>query len=214
MTADNLIIYQNDELIIANKPSCIPVQPDLSGDDSLLEVLEKELRCSLHLINRIDRPVSGLVMIAKNGPTQKKYAHYNIVKTYIAIVHQHESISIKTLSHYHKKNSTSSKAFIENSPMSGYKPVELTIESLSQLDNYTAIKAKITSGKFHQIRAQLAHIGAPVKGDVKYGARRKNHDRSIMLHSYGINIKAIDLHIEHLPDQTNKLWKAAIGLLG
>jgi len=203
------IIHEDHEILLVNKPATIPVQNDQTVDPSLLAQVEMDLGRRLYLVNRIDRPVSGLVLLAKSPIAQTKYSSLKILKRYIAISHKNGNLKPGTYEHYHIRNGRNNKAYISDVPTLKHKSVKLTIEEIHPLDNYDAIKLSIMSGRFHQIRAQLSHLDSPIMGDVKYGARRANRDRSIMLHSYEYEIPELGESFRCMPDLGHNLWNQA-----
>ena len=177
---------------------------------SLSELWRKQA----HVLTRVDRPVSGLVLVSlkKNFNLffQKIQSENKVRKTYLAIIEGKPKSDKGTLRHYLFHNKKSYKSYISETSAPNFQEVNLEYELIKSLDNYSVIALKLNRGKFHQIRAQLAFEGMPIKGDVKYGARRKNKDRSIHLHSYQIdftdkedNKKSI---IAPLP-KDDTLWK-------
>jgi 23S rRNA pseudouridine1911/1915/1917 synthase len=178
-----------------------------------VKIMSQTLGKRIFLINRIDRPVSGLVLMGLRPRIQKAYSSYIIIKKYIAVVHKSESLKAGTYEHHHSKNAHRMKAYISDESRKDSKPVTLDIEQVHQLDNYTALIISIRSGRFHQIRAQMAHLGAPIKGDVKYGARRAHKDRSIMLHAYEYNCHETEQRFTAMPEPSS-LWDESIAGLG
>ncbi|MBK8450504.1 MAG: RluA family pseudouridine synthase [Saprospiraceae bacterium] len=186
------IIYQDHHLVVCNKPAGIPVQEDLTKDVSLHRMVQAYCKHDLYLCHRIDRPVSGLVIFAKNKESvieindqliQKKF-----FKEYLAIVEKKELSATGTLVNHLVKSSKLKKSFV-NEKSEGDESI-LNYKVLHEMDRYLVLNIELVTGRFHQIRSQLAHIGLPVKGDVKYGARRGNKDRTIGLHAW----KAAFLH--------------------
>ncbi|MEM1318747.1 MAG: RNA pseudouridine synthase [Bacteroidota bacterium] len=182
------ILYKNNQLLAFNKPPALPVQADKTGDKSLLELAEIYCQSRLHLIHRLDRPASGLVLLAKNP---KALAHLNaqfrdrsIHKTYLALVQQAPPQPAGELKHYLHKDGRSNRSTVSAEARSGSKLATLRYRLLGSLDRYHLLEIDLLSGRHHQIRAQLAAIGCPIKGDVKYGFRRSNRDRSIHLHAW------------------------------
>lgn len=212
-SAQSWIIHQDEGLVVVNKPVTIPVQGDKSNDDSCVKIISQTLGRRIFLINRIDRPVSGLVLMGLRPRVQKAYSSYTIIKKYIAVVHKSDSLKVGTYVHHHSKNAHRMKAYISDDSRQGSKSVTLDIEQVHELDNYTALLLSIRSGRFHQIRAQMAHIGAAIKGDVKYGARRAHKDRSIMLHAYEYSCHETEQRFMALPEPS-PLWNEAIAGLG
>jgi 23S rRNA pseudouridine1911/1915/1917 synthase len=179
------IIFEDDFLIVINKPAGVPVQNDKTGDPSIQLQLEQKLGQSLFILNRVDRPVSGLTLFAKNKDiasslsilTQEK----KIKKSYLAAVENEPVPNQGRLTHILEKKKN--KAYVTRSSKGG-KTAELDYRLIGKSNRYYFIEIDLITGRFHQIRAQLASINCPVKGDVKYGARRSNPDRSIHLHAW------------------------------
>ena len=184
------IIYEDKWIICINKPTGIPVQPDKTKDLSLLDNAENHLKSKLFLINRIDRPASGIVIFAKTKKSAKYFSEViqqkETLKTYYVITENKLEQEKGILEDYLiKKNN---KAYISTDKAKGKKAIS-NYEFTGKSINYFYYKITIKTGRFHQIRAQLAHRACHIKGDVKYGAKRANKDRSIGLHAYGISFK-------------------------
>ena len=208
---NNIIIFQDSRLIVCNKPPGMPTQNDKTRDLSLYEMIKGISNNNIHLINRIDRPVSGLVLFAKDKSyylSLKNIWHSDVVsKEYIAIVQGKWETPVGTLENYIQKG-RGHKAIINPKG----KRASLKFQLVDQLDNYSILKINLITGRFHQIRCQLSHRGFPVKGDIKYGARRKNDNRSIHLHSYRLKIPDYDL-FEAPISETDNLWRAVSSIL-
>ena len=187
------ILYKNNQLIAFNKPAGIPVQPDKTGGKSLLEFAEIYCKSNLHIIHRIDRPASGVLLLAKSkkclAQLNAQFQQRTIQKTYLAVVKNAPKSNEATLTHYLRKNGKSNKSHVFDKPTKGAKEANLAYITIAQSDNYTLLRIDLQTGRHHQIRAQLAAIGSPIKGDVKYGARRANKDRSIHLHAWKITFQ-------------------------
>ena len=183
------ILYKNNQLIAVNKPSGIAVQPDKVGDKSLKDLVEIYCKHPVHLINRIDRPASGAVLFAKNKKAAalmtEQYKKQEVEKIYLAIVKNPPPEKKETkLINFLKKNERSNTSQIVESDTKGAKEAVLTYKNLANSDLYHLLEIRILTGRHHQIRTQLAGLGSPIKGDVKYGFRRGNRDRSIHLHAW------------------------------
>jgi len=209
----DIIANEADYLIVSKKPGKL-VQGDEGGNLSLLDEAAKiDGKSKLHLLTRLDRPVGGLVLFSKTKPFNTHYLAQQegkmVSKEYLAIV-EGKTEEKFVLNHYHRQDSKYKKARIVDKETKGYKAVTLECECIKKLERYSVLKLTLNSGKFHQIRAQLSFIGHPIKGDVKYGARRKNKDRSIYLHAHRISFT--DLNKENReyvasPDKEDNLWK-------
>lgn len=184
----DIVLYKNNQLIAFNKPATLPVQEDLTGTKSLSNLADIYCKAPTYLIHRLDRPASGVVLFAKN---KKALAHLNkqfqdrsIQKTYLAVVKNKPALDTDTLVHHLKKNSKTNQSRAFDKAMPNTKEAKLEYELLDSIDNYHLLKIHLITGRHHQIRAQLQAMNNPIKGDVKYGFRRSNKDRSIHLHAW------------------------------
>jgi len=217
----DFIVENNNQYIVAQKPAGMPCVPDQSGDKNLKNLLEAYSKHDLHILTRIDRPVSGLCLLAKSQNAAKHLSNQikgsGMEKTYLAIVEKSPPESSAQIEHYLMKG-RNNKAMIVEEGHKGAKKAILSYETIVKLDNYTVLKIELKTGRFHQIRSQLAYIGCPIKGDVKYGARRKNKDRSIYLHAYQLTfahpVTQEQKMYQVLPNQEDTLWKIAGEELG
>lgn len=210
-----LVLYNDAHLVAFNKPALVPTQPDPTGDASLLQLAEDFLKVKLFVIHRLDRVALGIVVFAKTEAAaanlSKQFQNKETVKTYLAVVESKPSKVEGNLIHYLKKNATSntSKAFDEE--IKDSKRAELRYILRGSSERYFLLEITLLTGRHHQIRAQLGKIGCPIKGDVKYGARRSNPNRAIYLHAWQLTFKhpqtgeAIVLKAE--PDRTDALWQ-------
>ena len=216
----DFILDQNNQYIVAIKPGGMPAVPDKSGDSNLKNILEAYSKHDLHVITRIDRPVSGLCLFAKSKKSaqalSEQLVQQKIDKSYIAIVEKKPEHIEGELINYLIKG-RNNKALISDSDQKKAKKAILTYATVTSLDNYTILKIALQTGRFHQIRSQLAHMGCPIKGDVKYGARRKNKDRSIHLHAYELSFthptSLEKKNYTNLPPHEDSLWKIACQFL-
>lgn len=189
------VLYEDNHLIIVNKSVSEIVQGDKTGDTPLCDTLKAWLKekyakpgnVFVGVPHRLDRPVSGAVVFAK---TSKALARLNemfrngeVHKTYWAVVQQPPEREAAEITHYLVRNEKLNKSVAYDSPRTGAKEAVLAYRTLCRSDNYTLLEVELKTGRHHQIRCQLAHIGAPIKGDLKYGARRSNPDGGISLHA-------------------------------
>ena len=189
------ILYEDNHLLIVNKRAGEIVQGDKTGDEPLLERVRQYIKVSANkpgnvfcgLVHRIDRPVSGAVIFAK---TSKALARMNALvkdramqKTYWAIVEQAPEEPEGTLVHYLRKNERTNTSEVSKVEREGWQRAELFYHLLASGDRYHLLEVDLHTGRHHQIRAQLSAIGCPIKGDLKYGAKRSNEDGSISLHA-------------------------------
>lgn len=184
----DLVLYKNNQFIAFNKPTTLPVQEDKTKDTALLNLAEIYTKSKLHLIHRIDRPTSGIVLFAKNKKAltavQQQFQNRTVEKTYLAIVKNMPEPTNGELVHFLKKDSRKNRSHAYIEAVKGSKKAVLTYEHLASSDHYQLLKVNLKTGRHHQIRAQFAATKNPLKGDVKYGFRRNNPDRSIQLHAY------------------------------
>jgi 23S rRNA pseudouridine1911/1915/1917 synthase len=192
------VIFEDNHLIIINKRVGDIVQADKTGDKALREVVKEYLKekyqkpgeVFLGVIHRIDRPTSGLVIFAKTSKAltrmNESFKNRSTQKIYWAIVKNNPLLHKDTLTHYLTRNSknNTSKAFTKEVLES--KMAVLDYQILKKIDNYSLLEIHLHTGRHHQIRAQLAAIGSPIKGDLKYGFNRSNPDAGICLHAYSI----------------------------
>ena len=215
MNIGEYIIYKDNQLLVFNKPAGVPTQKDKTEDKSLLDLAEIYAKKKLWVTNRIDRPASGVTIFAKTATAaahiNEIFANRKVEKKYVIAVTKGMKEASGTLSHHIKHQPISNKAKVAEKPIKGSKPAELEFKKIKELDKYDLFEVTSKTGRHHQIRAQFAHHGFPVKGDVKYGARRSNKDRSIHLHCTSIDIthpiSGEKIYLECLPNQEDSIWK-------
>lgn len=219
------ILYEDNHLIIINKLPGELSQGDQTGDESLLDTIKELIRIRdkkpgnvfLGLIHRLDRPTSGVLVFAK---TTKALSRMNelfktreVKKIYWAIVEGHSEIKTERLEHYLRKNPKNNKVTVYSKPTPDSKKAVLEYRVLGNLDNYSLFEVELHTGRSHQIRSQLSFIGYPIKGDLKYGAKRSNPDGGISLHSRMIRfvhpIKKEEITIT-APPLDDSLWKECL----
>lgn len=189
------ILYEDNHIIAVNKPSGIMVQSDKAGNKGLEDDVKEYLRIKynkkgeafLGVAHRIDRPVSGVVLFAKRSKPLKRlnemFREKKIKKTYWAVVANMPPKPEGHLVNWLKKNEQKNISTAYDKEVSGSLKCELDYKWLKSIDNYHLLEINPHTGRHHQIRVQLAKMGCPIKGDVKYGARRGNKDGSIHLHA-------------------------------
>ena len=193
----NRIIYEDNHLIAVSKRSGEIVQGDKTGDKPLSEEIKSYIKTKykkpgnvfLGTIHRLDRPTSGIVLFAKTSKSLSRmnelFKNKKVQKTYYAITEDMPKKDKGVIISLLKKNQKQNKSYITK--LDDGKKSELEYELIEKLQNYFLIKVKPKTGRHHQIRVQLSSIGCKIKGDVKYGAKRANKDKSICLHSYSIS---------------------------
>lgn len=190
------VIYEDNHIIVVNKESGEIVQGDKTGDTPLSELVKQYIKekyqkpgeVFLGVVHRLDRPVSGLVVFARTSKAlsrlNKMFAEGQVHKTYWAMV---ESLPTGTgkgeglLTHWLTRNEQQNKSYAHDHEVPGSKKAVLRYRQLAQGDRYSLVEVELMTGRHHQIRCQLAAIGSPIRGDLKYGARRSNPDGSISL---------------------------------
>lgn len=189
------ILYEDNHLIVVNKPCGIPVQPDESGDKSLLDYMKDYIKeeykkpgeVYLGLIHRIDRPVSGVVVMAKTSKALSRmnemFKKRDVEKTYWALTKSKPASDGETLTHYLIKNHEKNSSKAHNKEKQGTKKAILDYEFKGRLGEKFLLEVKLQTGRHHQIRVQLAKVGLNIIGDYRYGYKRPNKDRSICLHA-------------------------------
>ena len=217
------VIYEDNHLIAVSKTCSEIVQGDKTGDKPLPEIIGQWLKekygkpgnVFVGVTHRLDRPVSGLVLFAK---TSKALARLNemfrngeIQKTYWAIVKEKPEEAEAELVHYIVRNERQNKSFAYDTEKPNAKKAILYYKIIGQSDNYFLLEIDLKTGRHHQIRCQLAKIGCPIKGDLKYGFPRSNPDGGISLHSrkakfiHPVSKQEIEI-VAPVPD--DRLWKA------
>ncbi len=189
------VLYEDNHLLIVNKRPGDIVQGDKTGDIPLSEIAkqyiahkyEKPGAVFLGVVHRLDRPTSGIIVFAR---TSKALSRLNAVfserqaqKTYWAIVKQSPPKQEDHLVHFLKRNPKQNKSYAHEKEVSESKRAVLNYKILKKLDRYYLLEIDLETGRHHQIRSQLSHIGSPIKGDLKYGFDRSNRDGSIHLHA-------------------------------
>ena len=187
------ILYEDNHIIIVNKFPGEIVQGDKTGDTPLSEIIKQYLKEKYNkpgnvfcgVVHRIDRPVAGVVVFAKTSKAlerlNKMLREGKIHKTYQAIVEGKPSPKEGELRNFLKSDSRINKTFISDSKDPDAKESILRYKTLITGERYSLLEIELLTGRKHQIRSQLASIGHPIKGDLKYGARRSNPDGSISL---------------------------------
>ena len=190
------VLYEDNHIIAVNKTCNEIVQGDKTGDTPLSEIVKAYIKDKynkpgevfLGVTHRLDRPTSGVVLFARTSKALTRLnemfkSHEQIRKTYWAIVQGAPKVSEARLENYLTRNEQLNKSFIAKSGAKEAKLAILTYRTLVKGDHYTLLEIHLETGRHHQIRCQLAAIGCPVKGDLKYGAKRSNPDGGISLHA-------------------------------
>ncbi|MBK8493525.1 MAG: RluA family pseudouridine synthase [Saprospirales bacterium] len=189
----DLVLYKNNQLIAFNKPPGLPTQEDKTGDKSLASLAEIYCKGEVNLVHRLDRPASGVVLFARTHSAlvdiNEQFKQRKVQKTYLAVVGKEPPKPEGTLIHYLEKNAHQNRTIAHVNEVPGSDYAELSYRQISASDNYFLLEIDLHTGRHHQIRAQLAAIGCPIKGDNKYGFKRANRDRSIHLHAWKLSFE-------------------------
>lgn len=220
-------IYEDNHIIIVSKVSGEIVQGDKTGDKPLSETVKQYIKEAyakpgdvfLGVVHRLDRPVFGLVLFARTSKALARmnamFANGEVHKTYWAIVKNAPTLPQGTLTHWLVRNEKQNKSYAYDREVPNSKKAVLDYRVIGKSDNYTLIEIDLKTGRHHQIRCQLAKIGCPIKGDLKYGAKRSNPDGSISLLSrtmefvHPVSKKKIAVTA---PVPNDNLWKSFVTL--
>lgn len=223
-TKDNLqILHEDNHLIVVNKRVGDIVQGDQTGDKPLSEIVKEYIKekynkpgeVFLGVVHRLDRPTSGIVVFARTSKAltrlNEMFSQRATQKTYWAVVKNAPPKEQDSLIHYLTRNpkNNTSKAHLKEVPNS--KKAHLDYQIIQKLDAYFVLEIQLHTGRHHQIRAQLAAIGCPIKGDLKYGFDRSNPDGGIHLHARKLvlthPVTKDELQIT-APAPNNPVWNA------
>jgi 23S rRNA pseudouridine1911/1915/1917 synthase len=227
------VVYEDNHIIIVYKESGEIVQGDKTGDRPLSDLVKAYIKekyqkpgeVFLGVVHRLDRPVSGLVVFARTSKAltrlNKMFRDGDVHKTYWAIVGREKGTAKSeqsfddgewhTLENWLVRNEQQNKSYAYDHEVPGSKKALLQYRQLAEGDHYRLLEVNLMTGRHHQIRCQLSAIGCPIKGDLKYGARRSNPDGSISLLSHHVSFvhpvsKSLITVESPLPD--DNLWQA------
>ena len=196
------VLYEDNHIIAVNKTCSEIVQGDKTGDVPLSETVKAYIKekynkpgeVFLGVTHRLDRPTSGVVLFARTSKALTRLndmfkSHEQIRKTYWAIVQGKPKMPEARLENYLIRNEKQNKSYIAKPGAKDAKLAILTYKTLTVGEHYSLLEINLETGRHHQIRCQLAAIGCPVKGDLKYGAKRSNQDGGICLHARQIEFE-------------------------
>ena len=223
-TKDNLhVLFEDNHIVIVNKRAGDITQGDKTGDKPLSDVVKEYIKQKynkpglvfLGVVHRLDRPTSGVIIFARTSKAlerlNKMLRDKTIQKTYWAVVKNQPKIAQDSLTNFLKKNPKNNKSTAYTKEIEGSKKAILHYKTIKKLDNYSLLEIDLETGRHHQIRCQLANIGSPIKGDLKYGFNRSNKDGSIHLHARNIHfIHPVSKEVIQItaPVPDDVIWKA------
>lgn len=215
------VVYEDNHIIIVSKRSGEIVQGDKTGDRTLADDVKQYIKekyakpgnVFLGVVHRLDRPVWGLVVFAKTSKALSRlndmFRTGDVHKTYWAITQNCPAEPEATLTDWISRNEKQNKSYAYDREVPNSKKAMLHYKVIGRSDNYTLVEVNLMTGRHHQIRCQLSNIGCPIKGDLKYGARRSNPDGSISLLARRIEF-VHPVSKEHItveaPLPDDKLW--------
>lgn len=223
------VLYEDNHIIAVNKTCNEIVQGDKTGDTPLSETVKAYIKekynkpgeVFLGVTHRLDRPTSGVVLFARTSKALTRLnemfkSHEQIRKTYWAIVQGTPKVLEARLENYLIRNEAQNKSYIAKSGAKEAKQAILSYKTLAKGEHYTLLEINLETGRHHQIRCQLAAIGCPIKGDLKYGAKRSNPDGGICLHARQIEfihpVSKQDICIT-APVPNDSLWQQFAALV-
>ena len=218
------VLYEDNHIIAVNKTCSEIVQGDKTGDTPLSEILKQWLKekynkqgmVFIGVTHRLDRPVSGIVLFAKTSKALERmnamFRDNQIRKSYWAIVKNPPPQPEGELVHYLVRNEKQNKSYASVNEKPHSKKAVLSYRLIARSDRYFLLEIDLKTGRHHQIRCQLAAIGCPVRGDLKYGYPRSNPDGSISLHARKIQfvhpVSKNEIEIIAPVPSNDKLWQA------
>jgi 23S rRNA pseudouridine1911/1915/1917 synthase len=225
---DLQLLYEDNHIIAVNKRVGDLVQGDRSGDPCLADAVKQYIRESygkkgnvfLGVVHRLDRPTSGVVLFARTSKALRRmnvlFRESRVRKLYWGVVKNTPPKRSDTLVHYLTRNTTQNKSYLRTAPAAGSKEARLSYRWILSVERYHLLEVDLHTGRHHQIRAQLAAIGCPIKGDLKYGFPRSNPGGGIHLHAREVSFKhpvrKLPLHILADPP-ADPVWDAVLRLM-
>ncbi len=217
------VLYEDNHIIAVNKNCSEIVQGDKTGDRTLADMVKDYLKDKykkpgdvfLGVTHRLDRPVSGVVLFAKTSKAltrlNEMFRNGDIHKTYWAIVKNRPQKDEDTLTNWLVRNEKQNKSYAYDKEVANSKLAKLAYKVIARSTTYYLLEVNLMTGRHHQIRCQLAKMGCPIKGDLKYGADRSNSNGGISLHARRIcfvhPVSKKDIILD-APLPSDKLWNA------
>lgn len=217
------VLYEDNHLIAVNKTCSEIVQGDKTGDEPLSETIKRYLKEKYNkpgnvfcgVTHRLDRPVSGVVIFARTSKAlariNEMFKNQEVKKTYWAIVKNPPANTEGRLEHFLVRNEKQNKSVAHDKPVPNAKKAALTYKLIAHSDTYYMLEVHLETGRHHQIRCQLAKMGCPIKGDLKYGFARSNPNGGISLHAREVEfvhpVTKATIKITAPVPEDDKLWK-------
>lgn len=221
VTVQAKIYYEDNHLLIVEKPANMPVQADNSRDLDLLTFYKQFIKerdnkpgnVYLGLVHRLDRPVAGLIIFAKTSKAASRLSdalrRRALDRSYLAVVHGQPKKDSGQLTDYLWKDKKKNQSYVVASDHRGAKKAQLTYQVLDQTRDFSLVRIQLQTGRSHQIRVQMEHLGHPLYGDQKYGAKVNQVGQQIALWAYQVHlqhpVKKEDLTVQALPPATG-IW--------
>lgn len=218
------VLYEDNHIIAVNKTCSEIVQGDKTGDEPLSETIKKFLKekynkpgeVFIGVTHRLDRPVSGVVLFAKTSKALTRlndmFRNQEVKKTYWAIVKDKPAQTEGRLEHFLVRNEKQNKSVAHEKMVPNAKKASLTYKLIAHSDTYYLLEVHLETGRHHQIRCQLAKMGCPIKGDLKYGFARSNANGGISLHARNVEfihpVSQNPIQITAPVPEEDKLWLA------
>jgi len=217
------VLYEDNHIIAVNKSTSEIVQGDKTGDQPLSEAIKLYLKekynkpgeVFLGVTHRLDRPVSGVVLFAKTSKAltrlNEMFRNQEVKKTYWAIVKEKPAQPEGRLEHYLIRNEKQNKSVAYDTERSDAKKAALSYRLIAHSDTYYLLEVHLETGRHHQIRCQLAKMGCPIKGDLKYGFPRSNPNGGISLHARSVEfihpVSKVKISLTAPVPTDDKLWE-------
>jgi 23S rRNA pseudouridine1911/1915/1917 synthase len=217
------VLYEDNHIIAVNKSTSEIVQGDKTGDEPLSETIKKYIKeqynkpgeVFLGVTHRLDRPVSGVVLFARTSKAltrlNEMFKTQQVKKTYWAIVKNKPENPAGRLAHFLVRNEKQNKSYAHEKEVPNAKQAALTYKLIGQSDTYYLLEIELETGRHHQIRSQLAKMGCPIKGDLKYGFDRSNPNGGISLHARSVEfihpVSKELIKITAPVPENDKLWE-------
>jgi len=220
------VLYEDNHLLIVNKPPGVLIQGDKTGDLPLVDIAKKYIKekynkpgdVFLGVVHRLDRPTSGAVVFARTSKAlirlNEQFKRRETQKVYWAMVEGTDLPKETRLTHWMVRNTKQNKSYAYAKKVANSKEAILDFKCFKTLERYSCLEFNLHTGRHHQIRAQLAALGYSIKGDLKYGASRSNANGSIHLHARKLSlmhpVKKEVISIT-APTPKDALWNACVG---